>query len=148
MGWKYRSDRGVLLANHSLLNSLQKLRARRSRVWLLTRPIKIPDEMRACIKIDARRLSSAALVEKRRLSVKLRKQGLTRIKIGEVVGVSSRYRSPFRASPKSVRQPASLSGIRLRLNAACLCNGGQLVFQPLCRISETTFCAIDEVDMA
>ncbi|MCG8029941.1 MAG: IS630 family transposase [Candidatus Thiodiazotropha endolucinida] len=38
-------------------------------------------------KIDARKLPSAALEEKRRLSVKLRKEGMTRAQIGEVVGV-------------------------------------------------------------
>jgi transposase len=38
-------------------------------------------------KIDARKLPSAALEEKRRLSVKLRKAGMTRAQIGGIVGV-------------------------------------------------------------
>lgn len=38
-------------------------------------------------KIDARKLPAAALEEKRRLSVRLRKEGMTRAQIGEVVGV-------------------------------------------------------------
>ncbi len=38
-------------------------------------------------KIDARKLPPAAQEEKRRLSVKLRKQGMTRGQIGEIVGV-------------------------------------------------------------
>ena len=38
-------------------------------------------------KIDARKVPPAALEEKRRLSVKLRQQGMTRAEIGEVVGV-------------------------------------------------------------
>jgi transposase len=38
-------------------------------------------------KIDARKLPSTALEEKRRLTVKLRKQGMTRAEISEVVGV-------------------------------------------------------------
>ena len=38
-------------------------------------------------KIDARKLPDAALEEKRRQAVKLRKQGMTRAQIGEVVGV-------------------------------------------------------------
>ncbi|HOO52304.1 MAG TPA: IS630 family transposase [Alphaproteobacteria bacterium] len=38
-------------------------------------------------KIDARKLPSSALEEKRRQSVKLRKQGMTRAQIGEIVGV-------------------------------------------------------------
>lgn len=39
------------------------------------------------IKIDARKLSLAALEEKRRLARQLRKRGMTRAEIGEIVGV-------------------------------------------------------------
>ena len=38
-------------------------------------------------KIDARKLSNSALEEKRRQAVKLRKKGMTRAEIGEIVGV-------------------------------------------------------------
>ncbi|HYQ72919.1 MAG TPA: helix-turn-helix domain-containing protein, partial [Gammaproteobacteria bacterium] len=38
-------------------------------------------------KIDARKLPSSALEEKRRQAVRLRKKGLTRAEIGEIVGV-------------------------------------------------------------
>ncbi len=38
-------------------------------------------------KVDARKLPSSALEEKRRQTIKLRKQGMTRAQIGEIVGV-------------------------------------------------------------
>ena len=38
-------------------------------------------------KIDARKLSREALKEKRRMAQQLRKPGMTRAEIGEIVGV-------------------------------------------------------------
>lgn len=40
-------------------------------------------------KIDARKLPSSAIEEKRFQAVKLRKQGMTRAEIGEIVGVNA-----------------------------------------------------------
>lgn len=49
--------------------------------------MNISSILRVMEKIDARKLPSAALEEKRRLSVNLCKQGMTRAEIGGIVGV-------------------------------------------------------------
>jgi transposase len=70
-------------------------------------------------KIDARKLPSAALEEKRRLSVKLRKEGMTRAEIGEIVGVHPDTVGRWLKAYKEQGAKALKSQTRGRREGAC-----------------------------